>query len=349
VREVVTTSHLVGVLATAMVFAAVSVPLLRRIALRLDMVDQPAPRKEHDAPVPLLGGVALCGAVLVSLLALPDRRELAQLGSMLGGATWISAWGLRDDRRPLHPGVKLLSQVVAAVVLMASGVQVRLDLPTWLNLGLALVWILGITNALNLLDNMDGLAAGVGGVVAASFTLLAAANGQYLVGAMSAAVLGACLGFLIHNFHPASIFMGDSGSLFLGFLLAALGIKLRFSDNVATVTWMVPVLVLGVAVFDTTLVVVSRLRRGLNPFMTPGRDHLSHRLVSLGWSRREAVLLHYLLGGGLAWIAVLVSMATPTEAYAIGGAVALIALAFLVWLERRWAGGFRADAGVGPV
>jgi UDP-GlcNAc:undecaprenyl-phosphate GlcNAc-1-phosphate transferase len=287
--------------------------------------------------------------VVVSLLMSPDRRELAQLGSILGGAAWISAWGLWDDRRPLHPVAKLVSQVIAAVVLMASGVQVRLDLPAWLNLGLTLLWILGITNALNLLDNMDGLAAGVGAVVAASFTLMAAANGQYLVGAMSAALLGACLGFLIHNFNPATIFMGDSGSLFLGFLLAALGIKLRFPDNVSTVTWMVPVLVLGVAVFDTTLVVVSRLRRGLNPFMTPGRDHLSHRLVSLGWSRREAVLLHYLLGGGLAWIAVLVSMATPIEAYAIGGAVALVALCSLAWLERRWDGGHRAEAGSEPV
>jgi UDP-GlcNAc:undecaprenyl-phosphate GlcNAc-1-phosphate transferase len=291
----------------------------------------------------------MCGAVVVSLLVSPDRRELVQLGSILGGATWISAWGLWDDRRPLHPVAKLVSQVIAAVVLMASGVQVRLDLPVWLNLGLTLLWILGITNALNLLDNMDGLAAGVGAVVAASFTLMAAANGQYLVGAMSAALLGACLGFLIHNFSPATIFMGDSGSLFLGFLLAALGIKLRFPDNVSTVTWMVPVLVLGVAVFDTTLVVVSRLRRGLNPFMTPGRDHLSHRLVALGWSRREAVLLHYLLGGGLAWIAVLVSMATPIEAYAIGGSVALVALVSLAWLERRWDGGHRAPTGMRSV
>jgi UDP-GlcNAc:undecaprenyl-phosphate GlcNAc-1-phosphate transferase len=174
-------------------------------------------------------------------------------------------------------------------------------------------------------------------VAAACFALMAVANGQQLVGAMAAALLGACLGFLVHNFSPARIFMGDSGSLFIGFLLAALGIKVRFPDNHSTVTWMVPIMVLGVVVFDTTLVVVSRLRRGLNPLTSPGRDHLSHRLVALGWTRRESVLLHYLLGSALAWTAVLVSLATPIEAYSIGAGVVIAALAAIVWLERRWA------------
>lgn len=331
-----TAGHLVAILAAAVAFAGGVIPLLRRVALRFGVVDLPASRKLHSDPVPLLGGVAIYGAVVVSLLLSPGRAELVQLGSILIGATWVSLWGLWDDRRPLHPAVKLASQLAAAGLLVLGGVRVALEVPWWGNVAVTLLWLVGITNAFNLLDNMDGLAGGVGAVAAACFTLMAAANGQYLVGALAVALLGACLGFLIHNFNPARIFMGDSGSLFLGFLLAALGIKLRFPANVTVVTWMVPVLVLGVAVFDTTLVVVSRLRRGLNPFTTPGRDHLSHRLVALGWTRREAVLLHYLAGCALGWLAVLISLATPFEAYAIATAVGVAAVAGLVWLERRW-------------
>lgn len=331
-----TASHLIGIFMAATVICAASVPLLRRVAVRVGMVDQPAARKLHTDPIPLLGGVAIGIAVLGSLLVAPERRELVQLGSLLAGATWVSMWGLWDDRRPLPPLLKLGSQIAAAVLLVVTGIQVSLGGPPALDIGVTVVWLVGITNAINLLDNMDGLAAGVGAVVAASFTLMAAANGQSLVGALSAAVLGACVGFLVHNFPPATIFMGDSGSLFLGFLLAALGIKLRFPDNVVAVTWMVPVLVLGVAVLDTTLVVVSRLRRGRNPLTSPGRDHLSHRLVARGWSRRESVLIHYLLGAACAWLAVLVSLATPFEAYALVAAAAALAVAAIVHLDRGW-------------
>jgi UDP-GlcNAc:undecaprenyl-phosphate GlcNAc-1-phosphate transferase len=147
-------------------------------------------------------------------------------------------------------------------------------------------------------------------------------------------VLGACLGFLIYNFNPARIFMGDSGSLFIGFLMAALGIKLRFPTNVAWVTWMVPVLVLGVPLFDTSLVVLSRLRRRRNPFTTPGTDHLSHRLVLLGWSRREVALLLYLAGCILGALAMFASLASPLEAYAILAGVLLLSVAAMWWLER---------------
>ena len=163
---------------------------------------------------------------------------------------------------------------------------------------------------------------------------MAAMNGQFLVGGLAAAVLGACLGFLIHNFNPAGIFMGDSGSLFLGFLMAVLGIKLRFPTNVNWVTWMVPVLVLGVPVFDTTLVFISRLRRRKNPFTTPGKDHVSHRLTRIGWTRREVVLLLYLAGCALGGIATFVSLAAPLGAYLIIAAVIVFALGAIVRLEQ---------------
>jgi UDP-GlcNAc:undecaprenyl-phosphate GlcNAc-1-phosphate transferase len=299
------------------------------------VVDQPEARKAHTRPIPLLGGVAIWLAVLGALVAYPDRFELRQLGGLLVSATWISFWGLWDDRRRLSPGIKLFGQLVAIVPVFLTGIAVALPVPLWLNVALTLLWVLGVTNAMNLLDNMDGLAGGVGAVAAAWFLLLASLNGQFLVGALAAALLGACLGFLLQNFDPARIFMGDSGSLFLGFLLACLGIKLRFPTNVPWVTWMVPILVLGVPIFDTTLVVVARLRRGLNPFTTPGQDHLSHRLVELGWTRREAVLLLYLAGSALGGVALFVSMARAVAAYSLAAVALGVAAGAMIWLERH--------------
>jgi UDP-GlcNAc:undecaprenyl-phosphate GlcNAc-1-phosphate transferase len=182
---------------------------------------------------------------------------------------------------------------------------------------------------MNLLDNMDGLSGGVGAVAAIFFLLLATMNDQYLVGALSAALLGASVGFLVYNFNPASIFMGDTGSLFLGFMLAALGIKLRFPANIDAVTWMAPVLVLGVPIFDTTLVVFSRIRRGLHP-VTAGKDHTSHRLVRLGFTQREAVMALYLVGGMFGMIATFVTQANLVEAYLLGGTVFLVAV-YSIW------------------
>jgi UDP-GlcNAc:undecaprenyl-phosphate GlcNAc-1-phosphate transferase len=199
-----------------------------------------------------------------------------------------------------------------------------------------MLWLVGVTNALNLLDNMDGLSGGVAAIAAAFFVLMSAFSGQYLVGALAAAVLGACIGFLIYNFNPASIFMGDGGSLFLGFLLAVIGIKLRFPDNVTFVTWMIPPLVLGVPLFDTGLVIISRLRRGLNPLTTPGKDHVSHRLVATGMTHREAVLTLYLVAGALGVVAIFVTQASVLEGYVVGGSVAVAALYSLWRLERDW-------------
>jgi UDP-GlcNAc:undecaprenyl-phosphate GlcNAc-1-phosphate transferase len=190
-----------------------------------------------------------------------------------------------------------------------------------------------LTNSLNLLDNMDGLSSGVAAVCASFFVVMAAMSGQIYVGALAAALLGATLGFLVYNFNPASIFMGDTGSLFLGFMLAAIGIKLRFPDNVPFVTWMVPIIVMGMPIFDTTLVIISRLRRGKNPLTTPGKDHVSHRLVGLGFTTREAVMSHYLISGMYGVVAILVTQATVLEGYILGGAAALASLYGLWFLE----------------
>jgi len=154
------------------------------------------------------------------------------------------------------------------------------------------------------------------------------------VGALSVAVTAACVGFLIYNWNPATIFMGDSGSLFLGFMLASLGIKLRFPGNVSFVTWMIPLFVLGVPIFDTTLVTISRLRRGLNPVTTPGLDHTSHRLNQAGLTRREAVLVLYVVSFILGLVAIFVTQATVSEGYLVGIVVALSGMVVLWRFER---------------
>ena len=316
----------------ALTLAVGGTPVARRIALSTGIVDVPSSRKAHDRAIPLLGGVAIYFAAILALLLFGDRFYVPQLFGIMVGATLVSFLGVWDDRQGVRPLLKLLGQAVAAVILVATGITVELVGNQWVNYLVSVVWIVGITNSLNLLDNMDGLSGGVATVASAFFFVLAAFSGQYLVASLSAALLGACLGFLYYNFNPAKIFMGDTGSLFLGFVLAAIGIKLRF-DNVNIVTWMVPVMVLGLPIFDTALVCVSRLRRGLNPLTTPGKDHTSHRLVALGFTQREAVMALYLVCGGLGMCALFLTKASIVEGYAVGGAVALAALYALVRLE----------------
>jgi UDP-GlcNAc:undecaprenyl-phosphate GlcNAc-1-phosphate transferase len=321
----------------ALVFAIGGTPVARRIAPRLGVMDQPSTRKVHIRPIPRMGGVAIFIAVMLALVLLQDKRNFDQFVSILLAASWMSFLGLWDDRWGVRPMLKLSAQFLGALFLVQSGIRVALPfLPVWANIGLTLIWLVGVTNAFNLLDNMDGLSGGVAAIAAAFFVLMSAFSGQYLVGALSAAVLGACVGFLVYNYNPASIFMGDSGSLFLGFLLAAIGIKLRFPDNVTFVTWMIPLLVLAIPLFDTTLVVLSRLRRGLNPLTTPGKDHTSHRLVAMNMTQREAVLTLYLASGALGLVAIFVTQASILEGYIAGGGVAMVALYALWRLERDW-------------
>jgi UDP-GlcNAc:undecaprenyl-phosphate/decaprenyl-phosphate GlcNAc-1-phosphate transferase len=310
----------------ALLIAFVATPVARRIAPKLGVMDQPNPRKVHARPMPLLGGAAIVIASLLTLLLLRDRFEIQQLGSIVLGASLVALLGFYDDRWGLRPILKLIGQIVAAGILIYSGVKVTALPQEWMNVTVTLVWVVGLTNSLNLLDNMDGLSSGVAAVCASFFVVMAAMSGQIYVGALAAALLGATLGFLVYNFNPASIFMGDTGSMFLGFMLAAIGIKLRFPANVPFVTWMVPIIVMGIPIFDTTLVFISRLRRGKNPLTTPGKDHVSHRLVARGFTTREAVMSHYLISGAYGMVAILVTQANILEGYLLGGATALVSL-----------------------
>jgi UDP-GlcNAc:undecaprenyl-phosphate GlcNAc-1-phosphate transferase len=314
------------ILASALAMAAGGTPVIRRLALRLGVIDKPNARKIHVDSIPLLGGVAIYGAFIAALLFFGNRFRLNELVSILVGASLMSFLGVWDDRRSLSPLLKLIGQCLAASILIVTGVRIGTFPWEVVNVAVTLGWVVVITNAMNLLDNMDGLSGGVGAAASIYFLLLAAMNHQYLVGALSAALLGACLGFLVYNFNPASIFMGDAGSLFLGFVLAAVGVKLRFPEGVEIVTWMVPVLILGLPLFDTTLVIISRLRRGFNPLTTPGKDHVSHRLVAMGYTRREAVLIAYLICAGLGVVALFITQASVAEGYVVGGIVAAVAL-----------------------
>jgi UDP-GlcNAc:undecaprenyl-phosphate GlcNAc-1-phosphate transferase len=243
--------------------------------------------------------------------------------------------GLVDDRIHLPPWVKMTGQILAAVILILAGIQVRLGVPEWMNIAITIIWIVGITNAMNFMDNMDGLTAGISCVAASFILLLATFNNQYLVAAISAGLVGATLAFLRYNFKPARIFMGDAGSMFLGMMLAILCLQLRFRENVNFVTWMVPVFIMGLPIFDMVLVVVSRMRRHVNPLTTPGKDHVSHRLLEMGLSQREAVLSLYLMAGALGIIALFITSADVLEGYGVGITVAALGIYLLVRLERR--------------
>ena len=326
-------STLLLIFASALLFVIGVTPATRWLAIRLGFMDQPSARKMHTTPMPRFGGIAMYGAVVVALLVFEDRFRVDQLVSILLGATWVSFLGGWDDRWGLRPILKFAGQIIAAIILIIAGVQVSFLPWPWLNWLATIVWVVGLTNAINFLDNMDGLSGGLAAIASAFFLLMAVQNGQFLVAGLSAALLGACVGFLVYNFNPASIFMGDTGALFLGFMLAALGIKLRFPANSDIITWMVPVLVLGVPIFDTTLVTISRIRRGMHP-VTPGKDHTSHRLVRLGFSQREAVMVLYLVGGMLGMVAEFVTQSGLVEAYLLGGAVFLMAVYSLWRMEK---------------
>lgn len=334
--------EIVLILTTALTFSILATPLAKWAAHRTGVISVPRARDVHATPVPLLGGAAIYAAFVLALLFFGDRFYVRELVGILLGATLISLFGLIDDRWGISSGVKMIGQLLAAIVLILGGTQALLfpEYP-WLNWAVTLFWVVGITNALNFLDNMDGLSGGVATIAASFLLLLALMNDppQVLVASMAAALVGACVGFLRYNWNPASVFMGDTGSLFLGFILAALAIKVDFPFNVPQVTWMVPIVVLLVPIFDTTLVVVSRLRRRVNPFNTPGKDHLSHRLVALGMNKRESVLTIYIICGTCGMVGTYLTRANLAEAYAVAGILAVVGVVAIGWLEYSCPGG----------
>src|SRR5271156_596484 len=314
---------------------------IRHLALRFGMVDKPGPRKVHLNPIPLLGGIAIyLGFALAVLLTLRGAAYQQILG-ILAGATLLAIVGFLDDGGLLHHQVKLfIGMPLAALFLIASGIRAQLfsqffpgGLGFVLDFCLTIVWVVGITASFSILDHMDGLCAGIAAVAAAFFTMSAMMNGQVLVSTLGAATLGASLGFLRWNFNPAKIFMGDGGAMFLGFLMATLGLKVRPDGTPFPLNWLVPVLILDVPIFDTTLVSISRARRGLLPFTSPGKDHTAHRLSHLGMGHRGAVLAMYSWAIACGAIALFIPNLSPGTVYTLIGALALAGLIAVFFLE----------------
>lgn len=316
------------------------VPAVREYARKREINDNPGGHKSHDAPVPYLGGVAMVVAFSLAMLAgvlvlrsgeFEGRQFTLTFRDVLRGdglvqelvvvlvlALVFSVMGLIDDLRGLTPSFRFVVGLAVAATLVAYGVRLESPLPLAVDAVISVVWVLGITNSFNLLDNIDGLAAGTAAIAAAGFFLIAYINDQQYSALMAIGLAGAMLGFLRSNFHPATIYMGDAGSLFIGFMMAYLGLKMR--TTVSEIPQLfAPLLVLGVAILDTVIVVVSRIRRGVSPF-TGGQDHLSHRLRRLGLSVPRSVSTLLLASAALCILAIGLSEATAGVGYWILGA-----------------------------
>lgn len=269
----------------ALVLSLGLVPVARRTALRLGVTDRPAAGKVHKVPTPYLGGVAVIVAVVGGAAAGGWKGDAA---AILGAALLVCLVGLIDDVQTTTPSVRLVVETVASIIAFYAGARVNIfgGAP---DLVLTVIWLVVLTNAYNLLDNMDACASAILAVSAAAILASAILADQVLVSTLAVAILGAALGFLVYNWHPARIFLGDAGSLFLGFLVSAVALKLRFPVGYRS-SLIAVALIAAPALFDTTLVVVSRKRAG-RPIYIGGTDHTSHRLVRLGVSTRGVAVV----------------------------------------------------------
>ena len=310
-------------------------PLMRKIALAQGVLDRPnSAHKSHKNPVPYLGGVAIIiGVVIVSYIALISNKftwsNFWLATSVLGPAVVMGLVGLWDDIKSLNPLPRFIGQsiaglVVAIILILNDNIGNPTGM-TVLDAVITVLWIVGICNSINFFDNLDGGAAGTVAITAISLTYLAITGDQYFIAALSVVVAGSTLGFLIWNRAPARIYMGDAGALFLGLLIATLTVRFNPSTNNSVSSFAIPVILLAVPILDTTVAVFSRLRRKVSPFQG-GKDHLSHRLVRAGLSRRLSAITLWSLTALFSFFAVLISL--PNNSYE----AIIIAVASGFWL-----------------
>ncbi|MEJ5187306.1 MAG: MraY family glycosyltransferase [Candidatus Geothermincolales bacterium] len=353
------------VAACALVLCLLLTPLVRRLAVRVGAVDVPHDRKVHEEPTPTLGGVAIMLSVIVAVLvgralvaAFPrlgsEEMDAAysslQLLGILLSASLMAIVGVIDDIFHLSPWKKLAGQVLSSLVLISFGVEINtltfirgtvIDLSgsPVLSIFLTVVWLLVFTNIINLIDGLDGLAAGVCLITSLAFFSYGLNVGRdvNILHAMlvSAAVAGSCLGFLRYNFNPAKIFMGDTGSMFLGFILGAVGIQ-GILKRTAIATLFTPVIILAIPVLDTGLAVLRRARAG-KPFHHADKEHIHHRLLNIGHSHRQAVLIIYLWTALLTGVALSLEFMDSKKPVYILLAVILVSF-FVITLPRIWKG-----------
>jgi UDP-GlcNAc:undecaprenyl-phosphate GlcNAc-1-phosphate transferase len=313
-------------------------PLSRQIAMRLGVVDKPNHRKIHTDHKPLMGGLAIYLAFAISLILFSPPKYVVELGAVLSGAAFLAVIGLADDRYNLGIRVRLIAMTIATLVLVAAGIQIHMFKIPWIDIPLTILWVLTIINAANFMDNMDGLTAGLTAAAAGFFLVIAFTQGLTLVSSLAAGLLGSAVGFLIYNFNPASVFMGDMGALVLGFVLAVLGIKLQFENQPPGITWMIPILVLALPIFDIFLVVITRISEGRSPGQA-GKDHTSHRLMSIGFSQRQTIFILYGACLTFGLLGLIVSAAPADIALRIGVAgLVIMGVLFLLmfWIRRKY-------------
>jgi UDP-GlcNAc:undecaprenyl-phosphate GlcNAc-1-phosphate transferase len=285
----------------AMVVAMATLPLLVRLANKWLIVDQPGERKVHVIPVPRVGGLAMaCGVLVAALLTIPLQE--AEVWFLVAGGILI-AFGALDDRFDLDYRIKLIGQLLAVnVVVILGGVQIgtltlddRITLPGWISMPLTVIFLVGVTNAINLADGLDGLAGGTTFLCLCAVALLSSIGGPSTSTALSLAFAGAVLGFLRFNTHPASVFMGDAGSQLLGFTIGVLSIVA--TQNLSSqVSAALPVLLLALPILDTLSVMVQRIGEGRSPF-SPDKNHIHHKLLAMGFDHHEAVMVIYTVQG----------------------------------------------------
>ncbi|WP_203363306.1 MraY family glycosyltransferase [Bacillus sp. REN10] len=297
-------------------------PLVKKLAIAVGAVDKPNYRKVHQRIMPRMGGLAIFISFMIGMFVLQPQADF-NLAIILGGIIIIIT-GVLDDRFELSAKVKLAGQLLAAlVVVVYGGVQMEdINLPFggqmefgYLSIPLTILWIVGITNAINLIDGLDGLAAGVSSIALFTISLMAYMKGDLYVMSVALLVLGSTLGFLHYNFHPAKIFMGDTGALFLGYIISVLAL-LGFK-NVTVVSLIIPIIILGVPITDTFFAIIRR-KVNKQPLSAPDKSHLHHCLLRMGYTHKQTVVIIYAIASMFGLAAVIFTMAT------IWGALILI-------------------------
>jgi len=328
--------HLFPLIFWAILTTLAVTPLAIKAAIRFHLIDEPnsSPHKIHLRPMPKAGGLAVALAIL-SINLLSGNLQSDVIRTILLASLVIFLFGLWDDTHRLSPQGKLIGQILATIILISQGVHIRmLGSLTALNLALTLLWIIGITNAFNLVDSMDGLAIGLVAIASAFFMLVTVDAHQRSLSLLSAILLGSSIGLLYFNTLPAHTFLGDSGAQTLGFMLAALAIAYNPRGLPQPSSWFVPILLLSVPIFDTTLVVISRLQHRKAVYQA-GLDHTYHRLVNLGLPSSRAVLTMHLFAIVSGCLAFMALPLPPLWANAIFLSAVLIGLLILFWLNRQ--------------
>jgi UDP-GlcNAc:undecaprenyl-phosphate GlcNAc-1-phosphate transferase len=280
-------------------------PRMANAAMKMGIVDVPDKNlKTHDKTTPYLGGLAIYIPFILTL-GITFSFNHIELFALLLSSTIIITLGLIDDIGALSPGIKILGQAIAVFVLIKGGVYIQLIfLPQWISILLTFLWLIGITNAVNIIDIKDGLAGGVVFIISVYLFILSVINGDELIGIFTITFAGSILGFMRFNWNPASIYLGDAGSMFLGFLIGALAMSVRYTQH-NDVSALAPFLLLGVPIFDTLLVTIVRLRKGISPFRGSS-DHFAHRLLISGWKINHILITVYiatsLLGGVVLYV-----------------------------------------------